>query len=56
MSAGDQENDISMIEAAGVGCAMANAVPACKEAADYITEADCDHDGLAEIIEKFILA
>ena len=56
VSAGDQENDISMIEAAGVGCAMANAVPACKEAADYITEADCDHDGLAEIIEKFILA
>jgi Cof subfamily protein (haloacid dehalogenase superfamily) len=56
MAFGDGTNDLSMIEAAGVGCAMANAVPACKEAADYITEGDCDHDGLAEIIEKFILA
>jgi hydroxymethylpyrimidine pyrophosphatase-like HAD family hydrolase len=44
-----------MIETAGIGCAMANATPACKEAADYITEKDCDHSGLAEIIEKFMI-
>ena len=41
-----------MIEAAGVGCAMANAVPACKEAADYITEADCDHDGISAALKE----
>ncbi|HUM83727.1 MAG TPA: Cof-type HAD-IIB family hydrolase [Lachnospiraceae bacterium] len=55
VSAGDSENDIPMIETAGIGCAMANATPACKEAADYITEKDCDHSGLAEIIEKFMI-
>lgn len=55
VSAGDQENDIPMIVAAGVGCAMKNAIPSVKEAADYITERDCEHSGVAEIIEKFIL-
>ncbi|MDO5702577.1 MAG: Cof-type HAD-IIB family hydrolase [Lachnospiraceae bacterium] len=54
VSAGDSENDISMIRAAGIGCAMKNATDACKEAADYITERDCDHSGLAEIIDRFL--
>lgn len=52
---GDSENDLSMIRETGIGCAMANAVDSCKEAADYVTENDCDHSGVAEIIEKFIL-
>ncbi len=52
---GDSENDISMIRETGIGCAMANAVEACRKAADYVTENDCDHSGVAEIIEKFIL-
>jgi len=55
LAAGDSENDIPMILAAGTGCAMQNATDACKEAADYITEHDCDHDGVAEIIHKFML-
>jgi len=38
VSAGDGDNDISMIRACGTGCAMANATAGCKEAADYITE------------------
>ncbi len=54
IAAGDQENDISMVVEAGVGCAMANAVDTLKEKADYITTADCDHDGVAEILAKFI--
>ena len=29
--------------------------PPVKEAADYVTEADNNHDGVAEAIEKFIL-
>ena len=56
VAAGDAENDISMLEAAGTGCAMQNAAEACKNAADYITKRDCNHSGVAEIIDKFIIA
>ena len=42
-----------MIEAAGIGVAMANATPRLKECADYVTEHDNDHDGIAEVIDKF---
>ena len=56
VSAGDSENDLEMIAAAGIGCAMANATEGCRAAADYVTEKDCDHSGVAEIIERFILA
>ena len=55
LAAGDAPNDISMIEAAGVGCAMANADEEVKAAADYVTQADNNHSGVAEIIRKFIL-
>lgn len=52
---GDAENDISMIRAAHIGCAMRNAEEEVKQAADYITENDNNHDGVAEIIHKFVL-
>ncbi len=55
VSAGDSENDIPMLSAAGIGCAMANATEACKKAADYITVNDCNHSAIAEIVHKFIL-
>lgn len=55
IAAGDQENDLSMIKTAGVGVAMANAIDAVKEAADYITKNDNNHDGIAEVVEKFLL-
>ena len=55
VAAGDAENDLTMIEAAHVGCAMINGDPKCKEKADYVTENDCDHDGVAEILNRFIL-
>lgn len=51
-AAGDEQNDISMIEAAGCGIAMANATELVKASADVITTYDNDHDGLAEFIEK----
>lgn len=54
-AAGDERNDISMIEAAGVGIAMKNAVDEAKAVADYITEHDNNNDGIAEVIEKLIL-
>lgn len=52
---GDGYNDISMIQYAGVGVAMANAKAEVKEAADVIT-GSCDEDGLVPIIQKYFLA
>lgn len=55
VAAGDAENDAPMLAAAHIGAAMANAVPVTKAAADYITENDCNHSGVAEILRKFVL-
>ncbi len=52
---GDQENDMSMFGRAYVGAAMQNAEQKVKELADYVTENDNDHDGVAEVIYKFLL-
>lgn len=54
MAFGDGGNDLSMIQAAGVGVAMANGLEIIKEAADYVT-LDNDQDGVAAAIEKMIL-
>jgi len=51
---GDNDNDIPMIEWAGLGIAMGHASPGAKAAADWITK-DFNHYGVAEAIEKFIL-
>lgn len=51
---GDNENDISMIEYAGLGIAMGNAEESLKNAADYIT-GDYEEDGVAQAIERYIL-
>ncbi|MDP4091116.1 MAG: HAD hydrolase family protein, partial [Bacillota bacterium] len=52
---GDAGNDIDMIRYAGLGVAMDNAFPQVKEAADYITASN-EEDGVAQVIERFILA
>lgn len=44
-----------MLEAAGVGACMVNGNPAVKAHADYVTQQDNNHDGIVEIIDKFIL-
>lgn len=54
-AAGDERNDISMIQAAGVGVAMKNAVEEAKAVADYVTENDNNHDAIAEVIDKLML-
>ena len=54
MAFGDGGNDLSMIQAAGTGVAMANGLETVKAAADYIT-LDNDQDGVAYAIEKLIL-
>lgn len=55
IAAGDEQNDLSMIEAAGVGVAMANAIDEAKAIANYITTRDNNHDGIADVVEKFML-
>lgn len=51
---GDGANDIQMLQTAGIGAAVENAVPAVKEAADVIVGSN-DEDGVAEYIETYIL-
>ncbi|MGG7144815.1 Cof-type HAD-IIB family hydrolase [Clostridium nigeriense] len=48
---GDNENDISMIEYAGLGVAMGNAIEPVKKLADYITDTNKDN-GVAKAIKK----
>ena len=52
---GDAENDLAMLRSAGLGVAMGNALPCAVEAAD-VQVADNDHDGVAEAIERYLLA
>ncbi|MGL5244586.1 MAG: HAD-IIB family hydrolase, partial [Sarcina sp.] len=54
MCIGDSENDLSMIEYAGVGIAMGNALDMLKEKATFVTKSNNEH-GVARAIEKFIL-
>lgn len=49
---GDNLNDLSMIEIAGTGVAVGNAVQALKNAADYVSVTN-DEGAVAEVIEKF---
>jgi Cof subfamily protein (haloacid dehalogenase superfamily) len=51
---GDGLNDISMLETAGIGVAMANGCKEALEAADWVT-GHCDEDGVAKAIERFVL-
>ena len=51
-AAGDEENDISMICAAGCGIAMKNGNPAVRAAADIVTDKDNNEDGLVPLLEQ----
>lgn len=53
VAVGDAANDLSMIQMAGIGVAMANGTPDVKQIADYITERDNNHDGVMEVVERF---
>ena len=50
---GDEKNDIPMIKAAGLGVAMANAVPELLAVADYVTLSNAE-DGVADALYKMI--
>ena len=53
IACGDSGNDIPMIRYAGLGVAMANALPQVKEAADYITLSNRE-EGVLHVIRTFI--
>lgn len=54
MCIGDGENDLSMIQYAGIGVAMDNGLDILKKNADFIT-LNNNEDGLAYAFEKFVL-
>ncbi len=54
LAVGDNHNDISMIQMAGVGVAMGGAAPAIQAIADWVAPS-VRESGLAAAIEKFVL-
>ena len=54
MAVGDGGNDLEIMRTAGLAVAMGNAIPEVTALADAITD-DCDHDGAAKAIEKYML-
>jgi len=54
LAVGDGHNDISMLEAAGLGVAMANACDEVKRRAGFVALSN-DQLGAAQVLERFIL-
>ena len=54
MAFGDGENDLPMLQAAGLGIAMENGADFLKKQADIITLTN-DRDGVAAAIEQYAL-
>ena len=52
---GDNYNDLTMIQAAGLGVGVGNTVGELKPLCDYVTAADYNHSAVAEVIRKFVL-
>ncbi|MCU0082378.1 Cof-type HAD-IIB family hydrolase [Streptococcus danieliae] len=55
MAFGDEANDLSMVQWAGYGVAMGNAVPALKDVAWKVLEWTNDQDGVARAVEEYVL-
>ncbi|OJG66433.1 cof-like hydrolase [Enterococcus malodoratus] len=53
MALGDEANDLSMINYAGMGVAMENATDGIKSAANFVTRTN-QADGVAHAIQKFV--
>lgn len=52
---GDNVNDLSMIQAAGIGAAVGNVFEGIVDQCDYVAKSTNDEGGVAEIIERFVL-
>lgn len=55
IAVGDNYNDMSMLQVAGLSVAAANAVDDVKKACDIVTKADNNQGVVTEVIERFIL-
>lgn len=53
VAVGDAQNDIEMIQSAGLGIAVANAVGPLKEVADVILDRSVDEGSIAEVVDRF---
>ncbi len=53
LAIGDQNNDIEMVETAGIGVAMGNGTEEIKAKANYITDT-VDNEGFVKAINKFV--
>jgi Cof subfamily protein (haloacid dehalogenase superfamily) len=56
MALGDGDNDVTMLQMAGLGVAVANASPQCKAAAKTVTMRTNEDDAVAEAVEKYVLS
>lgn len=54
MALGDEENDLAMIQFAGLGVAMGNATEEVKNVAQFVTKSNHEN-GVAYAVEKFVL-
>lgn len=54
MAIGDNGNDVTMVQFAGCGVAMGNAIPELKEVANHITATN-NENGVAKAINEFVL-
>lgn len=54
LTIGDQNNDIDLVQAGGIGVSMGNGTPELKACADYITDT-VENDGFVKAVEKFVL-
>ena len=52
---GDNYNDLEMLEYAGIGCAVNNALDAIKEKCNYVSEYSNNESAVADIINRFVL-
>ena len=55
IAAGDNNNDLKMLTAVGLGVSVANGIPAVQEAAEVVTERTNNEGAIAEILEKYVL-
>lgn len=54
MAVGNEGNDVTMIECAGLGVAMGNAYEELKQAAQFVTKSN-EEQGVSYVLKKFIL-
>ncbi|WP_119326182.1 Cof-type HAD-IIB family hydrolase [Companilactobacillus musae] len=54
IAAGDNSNDLPMLKVVGLPVSVSNGIDLAKDVAKYVTQADNNHDALAEVINKFV--